>query len=119
MYILRLGLMHWFIQKNIEELGVKISYDIDEVLEWCDAINVLRIQKERMGVGIIVVYSLSLSMDGEVLLRGSQVGATVIVVVGALADKLYGALGVVYGPVSRRAGGRLRIDEGVDGVEAA
>jgi len=41
------------IQKNIEELGVKISYDIDEVLEWCDAINVLRIQKERMGVGII------------------------------------------------------------------
>ena len=41
------------IQKNIEELGAKISYNIDEVLEWCDAVNILRIQKERMGVGII------------------------------------------------------------------
>jgi len=41
------------IQKGIEELGVTISYNIDEVLEWADAINILRIQKERMGVGII------------------------------------------------------------------
>ena len=36
-----------------EELGVAVSYDIDEVIEWADAINVLRIQRERMGVGII------------------------------------------------------------------
>ena len=41
------------IQKNIEELGVSVTYDINEMLEWCDVINVLRIQKERMGVGII------------------------------------------------------------------
>ena len=41
------------IQKGIEELGVNISYNVDEVLEWADAINILRIQKERMGVGII------------------------------------------------------------------
>ena len=27
--------------------------DIDEVIDWADAINVLRIQRERMGVGII------------------------------------------------------------------
>ena len=27
--------------------------DIDEVIEWADALNILRIQKERMGVGII------------------------------------------------------------------
>jgi len=41
------------INRGISELGVKVSYDIDEALEWCDTINVLRIQRERMGVGII------------------------------------------------------------------
>ena len=39
--------------RYIEELGVKINSDIDEVIEWADALNVLRIQRERMGVGII------------------------------------------------------------------
>ena len=38
---------------GIEELGVKIDYDIDNVISWADAINVLRIQKERMGIGLI------------------------------------------------------------------
>ena len=34
--------------------GLKIALDnIDEVLEWADAINVLRIQRERMGIGLI------------------------------------------------------------------
>jgi len=41
------------IQRNIEKLGVSVTYDIDELIEWADAINVLRIQRERMGVGII------------------------------------------------------------------
>jgi aspartate carbamoyltransferase catalytic subunit len=41
------------IPRNIEELGVEINNDIDEVMEWADALNVLRIQRERMGVGII------------------------------------------------------------------
>ena len=41
------------LQKNIEKLGVSITYDVDELIDWADAINVLRIQKERMGVGII------------------------------------------------------------------
>lgn len=36
----------------IGELGVKINYRLDEVLEWADAINVLRIQMERMGVNL-------------------------------------------------------------------
>ena len=31
-----------------EELGVKVNYNVDEVIEWADAINVLRIQRERM-----------------------------------------------------------------------
>ena len=38
---------------GIEELGVNINYNIDEVLDWSDAINVLRIQRERMGIGLI------------------------------------------------------------------
>ena len=41
------------IPVGIEDLGIDINYNVDEVLEWADAINVLRIQRERMGVGII------------------------------------------------------------------
>ncbi len=40
------------IPPHIEELGVKVSYKIDEVIEWADALNVLRIQMERMGVSL-------------------------------------------------------------------
>ena len=41
------------IPKGIQDLGVEVNLDIDEVIEWADALNVLRIQRERMGVGII------------------------------------------------------------------
>ncbi len=41
------------IPLGIEELGVEVNYDINEVIEWADAINVLRIQRERMGIGVI------------------------------------------------------------------
>jgi len=41
------------IPNGIEEMGVQVNYNIDEVIEWADAINVLRIQRERMGIGII------------------------------------------------------------------
>ncbi len=41
------------IPDNIIDLGVKINYNIDEVIEWADAVNVLRIQRERMGIGFI------------------------------------------------------------------
>ena len=41
------------IPDNIIDLGVKVNYNIDEVIEWADAVNVLRIQRERMGIGII------------------------------------------------------------------
>ena len=36
-----------------EKLGVKINYIVDEVIEWADAINVLRIQRERMKGGLL------------------------------------------------------------------
>jgi aspartate carbamoyltransferase catalytic subunit len=35
------------IPKNIEILGVDVTYNVDEALEWCDVVNVLRIQLER------------------------------------------------------------------------
>ncbi|MCL9980007.1 MAG: aspartate carbamoyltransferase catalytic subunit [Bacteroidia bacterium] len=35
------------IPKHIEKLGVKISYNLDEALKWCDVANMLRIQLER------------------------------------------------------------------------
>ncbi|MBP8193083.1 MAG: aspartate carbamoyltransferase catalytic subunit [Chitinophagales bacterium] len=35
------------IPKHIEKLGVHISHNIDETLQWCDVANVLRIQLER------------------------------------------------------------------------
>jgi len=41
------------VPKEISELGVNVNYNIDEVIEWADAVNILRIQRERMGIGLI------------------------------------------------------------------
>ena len=41
------------IPRGINEMGVEINNDIDEVIEWADALNVLRIQTERIGEGVI------------------------------------------------------------------
>ena len=35
------------IPHHMDELGVKVSYNLRETLEWCDVANVLRIQLER------------------------------------------------------------------------
>jgi aspartate carbamoyltransferase catalytic subunit len=35
------------LPKYVAELGVKISWDVKEALEWCDVANILRIQLER------------------------------------------------------------------------
>lgn len=42
-----------FIPYNAESLGVKVTYDLDEALAFADVINVLRIQRERQGKGLI------------------------------------------------------------------
>jgi len=42
-----------FLPFGIESMGVKITYDIDKALEFADVVNVLRIQKERQGKGLI------------------------------------------------------------------
>jgi len=41
------------LQRHIEQHGVSVTYDVDELIDWADAVNVLRIQRERMGVGLI------------------------------------------------------------------
>lgn len=41
------------IPVNIDELGVSVSFNLDEVLKWADAVNILRIQRERQGVHYI------------------------------------------------------------------
>ena len=41
------------IPEHINDLGVSYSNNLDEVIEWADALNVLRIQKERMGRGLV------------------------------------------------------------------
>jgi aspartate carbamoyltransferase catalytic subunit len=41
------------IPKYIESLGVNVSYDIKETLNWCDVANILRIQMERQDIKFI------------------------------------------------------------------
>ena len=41
------------IPKNISDLGVEVCYDLDSLIEKVDAVNILRIQRERMGIGIV------------------------------------------------------------------
>ena len=36
------------IPKYIEELGVKVENNFDKALKWCDVVNMLRLQSERM-----------------------------------------------------------------------
>ena len=38
---------------HLSDLGISIMPDVDDLLSWADAINVLRIQRERMGAGLI------------------------------------------------------------------
>lgn len=41
------------IPKHISELGVTVSHDVKETLQWCDVANVLRIQLERQDIKYI------------------------------------------------------------------
>ena len=41
------------IPKQVVDLNVDSSSNIDEIIEWADALNILRIQKERMGLTLV------------------------------------------------------------------
>ncbi len=58
------------IPKHIKMLGVEVSYNIREALEWCDVANVLRIQLERQDIKYIPSlreYSSYFGIDLELL----------------------------------------------------
>ncbi|MBP7478596.1 MAG: aspartate carbamoyltransferase catalytic subunit [Chitinophagales bacterium] len=58
------------IPKYIEELGVEVSYNLRDTLEWCDVANMLRIQLERASVKnfpSLREYSLFYGLDRELL----------------------------------------------------
>ena len=39
---------HTLIPKYLKEFGVKVETDLDKALKWCDVVNMLRLQNERM-----------------------------------------------------------------------
>jgi aspartate carbamoyltransferase catalytic subunit len=54
------------IPRHIESLGVEVSYQLRETLEWCDAANMLRIQLERQDIKYfpsLREYSLLYQLD--------------------------------------------------------
>lgn len=58
------------IPKFIENLGVEVSYDIKESLQWCDVANVLRIQLERQDIKYIPSlreYSMAFGLNKHLL----------------------------------------------------
>lgn len=40
---------HTMVPKFMPELGVEVSHDLDDTIQWADALNMLRIQLERQG----------------------------------------------------------------------
>jgi aspartate carbamoyltransferase catalytic subunit len=56
------------IPREIEEMGVRVSYNFDQEIENADIINMLRIQKERQEKGLfpsIEEYAKLYGLDGE------------------------------------------------------
>ncbi len=67
------------IPPEIERLGVTVSYDLDAVLDWADAVNVLRIQRERMGVGLFPSVREYRSLFGITVERLERIGKEVVI----------------------------------------
>ncbi len=58
------------IPKYIDTLGVNVTYNVKEALEWCDVANVLRIQLERQNMPLfssLREYSLYYGIDKKLL----------------------------------------------------
>ena len=67
------------IPNHIESLGVEVSYDLKESLNWCDAANLLRIQLERQDdkyFPSLREYSLQYGINQEIL---NQVDKDIII----------------------------------------
>lgn len=60
------------IPRYIHELGVKVEYNLEKALQWCDAANMLRIQLERQDIKYFPTlreYSMQYGLTQEVLNR--------------------------------------------------
>lgn len=58
------------IPKHHEALGIKVTYNVQEALEWCDVANVLRIQLERQDIKYfpsLREYALFFGINKEIL----------------------------------------------------
>jgi len=58
------------IPKHIEKLGVKVENNLRTALEWCDVVNMLRVQNERMEVSYFPntrEYSQQFGLTKEIL----------------------------------------------------
>lgn len=58
------------IPKFIESLGVELSYDVKDSLQWCDVANILRIQLERQDIRYfpsLREYSMYYGIDRKLL----------------------------------------------------
>ena len=47
---------HTLIPKHLKDLGVEVSHDLDETIQWADALNMLRIQLERQGPAVGALF---------------------------------------------------------------
>lgn len=58
------------IPKYIQELGVKVEFNLRKALEWCDVVNMLRIQLERQDIKFfpsLREYSMQYGLNKEIL----------------------------------------------------
>jgi aspartate carbamoyltransferase catalytic subunit len=58
------------IPKYIHELGVQVSHNLREALEWCDVANMLRIQLERQEIRFfpsLREYTMQFGLTREIL----------------------------------------------------
>ena len=58
------------IPKYIQELGVKVEFNLRKALEWCDVANMLRIQLERQEIKFfpsLREYSMQYGLNKEIL----------------------------------------------------
>jgi aspartate carbamoyltransferase catalytic subunit len=58
------------IPKYIGDLGVKVSHNLREALEWCDVANMLRIQLERQDIKYfpsLREYTMMFGLNKEIL----------------------------------------------------
>ena len=67
------------IPKNISELGVEVSFDIEDSLKWCDVVNVLRIQLERQDLKFfpsLREYAMTYGLNKQLL---NKIGKDILI----------------------------------------